>query len=331
MSKRILSSTILALLVSGFPSIPALAQASPSDPAPQPNQAKPDPEPPVTQADQAEPDPDAYVQSSQGVTIPESSAIAVTFCSAVKFENEREDGFPVTLFLARPVMDSDGGILAPVNSLVNAQVEPSSKGVKIQVNAIVIGGRMIPVKTSTLSIPILSTTKEGDGYENGYDDYASGGYDGGGAYYGRPGRGVALNVASGLQSWLGNQEIIGGTASGLLGAGLAIAAGVTAATDKRPERSKLIEVPEGGMLLFPLLSPVALPSKVMQSVAALPPEETPTSLCSREVNVAENSSYEDEESSDQTSNEDSDESSGESSGEASNGTSDESSGTDYND
>lgn len=311
MSKQILSGIILTLLISS-PSIPALAQAT--QPEPKPKQAKPDPEPPTLQANQAEPDPDAYVQSSQGIMIPEASAIAVTFCSAIKFENEREDGFPVTLFLARPLMDDDGGILAPVNSLVNAQVKPTSKGVKIQVDAIVIGGRMIPVKTSTLSIPILSTTKEGEGYEE-YDNYDYGGY-GGDYYSGRPGRGVALNVANGLQSWLGNQEILGGTASGLLGAGLAIAAGVTAATDKRPERAKLHEVPEGGMLIFPLLSPVSLSPKVMQSVAALPPEQTPTTLCSREVNVAKNSSSED---SDESSNEDS------------GNNSDESSNTDYGD
>lgn len=310
MSKQIFSSSILALLTSSCLSVSVVAEALPSNPVTQPAQANP-PEPPVTQQDQARPDPDAYVQSNQEITIPEASVVAVTFCSAVKFETEREDRFPVTLFLARPIMDNDGGILAPVNSLVNALVEPTSEGVKIHVDAIVIGGRLIPVKTSALSIPILSTTKEGNDYDT-YDDYAYGEYDGD-TYYGRPGRGVALNVANGLQSWLGNQEILGGTASGLLGAGLAIAAGVTAATNKKPEPAKLIEVPEGGMLIFPLLSSVALPPKVMQSVAAIPPEQTPTSLCSREVNVAENSSSEDEESSDETSNEGSDETSDESS------------------
>lgn len=308
MSKQIFLSSILALLTSSYPSVSAVAEALPSNPT-QPVQANP-PEPPITQQNQARPDPDAYVQSSQEITIPEASVVAVTFCSAVKFETEREDRFPVTLFLARPIMDNDGGILAPINSLVNAQVEPTSEGVKIQVDAIVIGGRLIPVKTSALSIPILSTTKEGNEYDT-YDDYSYGEYDS--AYYGRPGRGVALNVANGLQSWLGNQEMIGGTASGLLGAGLAIAAGVTAATDKKPEPAKLNEVPEGGMLIFPLLSPVALPPKVMQSVAAIPPEQAPTSLCSREVNVAENSSSEDEGTSDETSNEGSDEASDQSS------------------
>jgi hypothetical protein len=321
MSKQILLSSVLALLTSSYPSVSAVAEVLPSNSVIQSTQANP-PEPPVTPQEQIRPDPDAYVQSSQEITIPEASVVAVTFCSAIKFEDEREDRFPVTLFLARPIMDNDGGILAPVNSLVNAQVEPTSEGVKIQVDAIVIGGRLISVKTSALSIPILSTTKEGDGY----DDYAYGEYDSD-MYYGRPGRGVALNVANGLQSWLGNQEILGGTASGLLGAGLAIAAGVTAATDKKPEPAKLIEVPEGGMLIFPLLSPVALPPRVIQSVAAIPPEQTPTSLCSRKVNVAENSSSEGEETSDQTSNEGSDQTSNEGSDQ----TSDESSDTSYGD
>ncbi len=298
MSNRIFLSTAFAVLISGFHSIHILAaETRPSESIPLQNQPKRVFEPPVTQAKPVEPDPDVPVEISQPMIIPEASAIAVTFCSAVKFENEREDRFPVTLFLARPIVDDDGGILAPVNSLVNAQVEPNSRGVKINIDAVVIGGRLIPVKTATLSIPILSTAKDGDG-----DDYGYGGYDG--TYYGQPGRGVALNVANGLQSWLGNQELLGGTASGLLGAGLAIAAGVTAATDK-PERAKLIEVPEGGTLIFPLLSPVTLPPKVMNSIAALAPEQTSTSLCSRDVDVAEDSSDEDEYTSYETADPDS--------------------------
>ena len=142
MSKRILSHTVLALLMSGYPYSLAIAQVLPANPSTQLDQVNPAPKPPPSQL-------------NQGITIPQFSVIAATFCSAIKFENERDDRFPVTLFLARPIMDNDGSILAPVNSLVNAQVEPTKEGVKIQIDAIVIGGRLISVKTSALSIPIL--------------------------------------------------------------------------------------------------------------------------------------------------------------------------------
>lgn len=263
MSRQILSHSVLALLISAYPFIPVIAEALPANPSTQSNQVNP-----------LNPPPEPSVQLDREVIVPEFSVIAVAFCSAIKFENERDDHFPVTLFLARPIMDANGEIVAPVNSLVSAQVEPTSRGVKIQVDALVVGGRLIPVKTAALSIPILSTVKE-----DPYGDYAYG--DGGSYYAPQPGRGLALSVANGLQYWLPNQEFLPGTASSLLGAGLAIAAGVAAATDK-PKREKLIEVPEGGTLIFPLLSPVTLPSTVMR-VALSPVAQTPMALCAADA------------------------------------------------
>lgn len=282
-----LSSAILVLL-SSYPTLCAAAVdaalpqaiAQPLTPAVQLDQAvitipkaATDPMQPEQETLEASDDPLQPEQSIQqeSISIPKSTAIAATFCSAVKFENARKSSFPVTLFLARPIVDKDGSVLAPVNSLVSAQLKPTSEGVQIELDALVVGGQFIPIQTSAISIPVLYTVKQ-DSIDYGYDDQLN--------------RGVVFNVANGLQNWLGNQGFLPSTASGVLGAGLAIASGVSARSG-RPEADKEMEVPERSMILFPLVSAVTLPPAALQTVSS---SRQAALVCSEDTSTTQDSS-----------------------------------------
>lgn len=313
---RTLSSAILVLL-SSYPTLcaaavdaalpQAIAQPTPDiqlDQAvitlPEAVTGSIDPPQPEQETPEAADDPlqqEQEIQPEQSISIPKSTAIAATFCSAIKFENARKSSFPVTLFLARPIVDQDGSVLAPVNSLVSAQLKPTSEGVQIKLDALVVGGQFIPIQTSVISIPVLYTVKQ-DGVDYGYDDQLR--------------RGVVFNVANGLQSWLGNQGFLPSTASGVLGAGLAIASGVSAGSG-RPEAAKEMEVPERSMILFPLLSAVILPPAALQAV--------PSSSGQAAFVCSEDSTTQD--SSNGASYDPADETSDQTSGKTSNETSDE--------
>lgn len=189
------------------------------------------------------------------LTLPASSAVTITFCSNIKFDAEQSSSFPVTVFLARPLLDTEGNIIAPINSLVSATVTPTDKGVKIQANALVIGGQYIPIETPTLSVPILSEVQRQNNY---YSNYG----------YQQQNPSVYFNVANNLQGWLNVQGILDDGTSDVIGAGLAIASGVSLGlSSKEPEETKTAEVSQGVMLIFPLLSAVQLPQTAILSNA----------------------------------------------------------------
>lgn len=206
-----------------------------------------------------------YFQENRGATntstpqfaLPASSAVTVMFCSNVKFDDEQDSPFPVTVFLARPILDTNGNVVAPVNSLVSATVTPTEKGVKIKADAVVIGGQYIPIETPTLSVPVLSEVQQDNNYYSSYS-------------YQQQTPSVYFNVANNLQNWLSTQGVFGTGTSDMLGAGLAIASGVSyglSAREREPRQTEISEVAQGGMLIFPLLSAVELPETAIRSNA----------------------------------------------------------------
>lgn len=211
-------------------------------------------------------------QRTPRIVIPEASAITVTFCSTVRFDSKHKSTFPAVAYLARPVMDSNGNVLAPVNSLVNAQLKPTKEGVKISADALVVGGRFIPIKTAQLSVPMLSKTDQQSNYAYSYND---------------DNLGIAFNVANGLQEWLTDQEILSDSFSDVLGAGLTVAAGVSRARN-RPKVTEVMEVPQGSTLVFPLLASVSLPSMPLQALAS---PAQPGAVCTNSPAGGSSASY----------------------------------------
>ena len=203
-------------------------------------------------------------QQNQKITIPRSSAVTVTFCSDLQFDPQQTGSFPVTLFLARPILDSNGKVIAPVNTLVRAKLKPIDKkedeeedenqGFKIKPEALVIGGRFIPIETSSVSIPTLASVRQQNNYT--YSSYGGQGWEG-----------PVVQVADelvGTGGLLESQRVLDRSTSDLLSLGLAIASGVSAGLSQPeppdPEDNKIMEVSEGIQLIFPLKSSVALPA-----------------------------------------------------------------------
>lgn len=235
MYKQNFLKIFLALCFASDPARFALAQAQstsassqhPQPPAPinfsiQPNFQlapfiAPDPQPqpadllersPLSQPDTPDITPDRpRSQRPKKITIPASAAVVVTFCSEFEFDEKQESSFPTTTFLARPIIDSEGNIAVPVNAPVNTQVKRDKKLVKLEADAIVVGGRVIPIQTTALSVPMLPNVRQ----ENLRNLRVS-----------RVNQGFILGLADSIQDWLGNQDVFltDGT-SDLLGLGMA--------------------------------------------------------------------------------------------------------------
>ena len=190
-------------------------------------------------------------QEQQEVMIPESSAITTTFCSNVKFNQEQASSFPVTLSLARPIMDSNGNVIAPVNSLVRATIDATEEeDIQIKPKAVVIGGRYIPIQTEQVSVPALTDTRRSrTTYTRTFN---------------RGQRGVAFRVTDNISRWLASTPAALDTnTSNLLSFGLSVATGIAQGMNEPdppdPEETKVLEIREGTKLIFPLGSSIELP------------------------------------------------------------------------
>lgn len=192
------------------------------------------------------------VRGNSQVTIPKFSAITTIFCSEVKFNHEQPSSFPVTLSLARPIMDMNGNIIAPVNSLVSANVDANGNEIKIKPNALVIGGRYIPIETDQVAVPALIDTRRiTNTFSRSFD---------------RGQRGVAFRVSDNLIDWLALRRtttVLEDNTSTLLGFGLSIATGIAQGLNEpdppEPEETQVREIQEGIKIIFPLKSSVELP------------------------------------------------------------------------
>lgn len=127
MKKSVLLSAAIALVALGSSTLPAFAQ-----------QVAP-----------------VYSQGTQQTTtIPQSAAIVVTFPDGMHFKGRKHDKQPVTLLLMQPVLDGSGNVVAPANSLVQAQLEPVGKhGVQIRAESIIAGGQVISIQAVSSTIP----------------------------------------------------------------------------------------------------------------------------------------------------------------------------------
>lgn len=83
--------------------------------------------------------------------IPKSTAISIAFRGDTIFTKDmKEDYF--TTELVEPILDSNSNAVAQVKSLVNTRLKRVKGGAEISVKSVVIGGREVPVQTSSLFI-----------------------------------------------------------------------------------------------------------------------------------------------------------------------------------
>ena len=204
MNKRNLLNVIIALSVSSFSPIPALAQVQLPEPS----------------------------APNQSTIIPQASAIIVTFPIAVTLNNEQKSRSPTSALLAQPLLDSSSNIIATVNSPVSIQLQPTKKGVQIQAEALVIGGRVIPIFASGPLIPYHTVTK-----------------------------------VSGTQQPQAHQEFFNGLVGSMVGGlvGNTLSAGLSMISSLSPKTTRQADIPQGSVYILTLQTPLSLSPKVTQT------------------------------------------------------------------
>ncbi len=91
-----------------------------------------------------------------GRVIPAESAIVVGFPNELSLDASKATIH--MLQLAQPIYDANGEELLPVNAYINAQLKPTPEGIEIVADAVMVKGRKIALKTTSVVIPGQSLT-----------------------------------------------------------------------------------------------------------------------------------------------------------------------------
>ncbi|MBD2338235.1 hypothetical protein H6G64_14765 [Calothrix sp. FACHB-156] len=121
----------------------------------------------VTVPASAQPTPNASPQAtvqpqaaSQDLTIPQDTAIIVSFPASITVDVGQKKDYPLTLPLASAIKDAQGNIVAPENTPVTIVLKPTEGGAKIVAQSLVINGRIVSIKASSQMIPGTTITQK---------------------------------------------------------------------------------------------------------------------------------------------------------------------------
>ncbi|OUL36943.1 hypothetical protein BV372_04710 [Nostoc sp. T09] len=97
---------------------------------------------------------------SQDLTIPQDTAIIVSFPASVTVDVGQKKDYPLTLPLASAIKDAQGNVVAPENTPVTIVLKPTDGGAKIVAQSLVINGRIVSIKASSQMIPGTTITQK---------------------------------------------------------------------------------------------------------------------------------------------------------------------------
>jgi len=218
MNKRTLLNIVLALSVSGVYNAPALGQVQ-------------SPTPPTQTIE---------------LTIPQSSAITITFPVAVMLDAGQKSSLTVAAFLTKPLLDSNGNVVAAENSPVNIKIEPTKGGAQIKADALVVRGLVTPILALGPLIPehkviTASSAQQAQAHQGFFSSMAGSVF---GILFGVVG---SATRASGAQ--VSNLTNLGNS----LGTGLGMVSGLSS-----PKATRQVEIPQGSVYILTLQAPVTL-------------------------------------------------------------------------
>ncbi|MDZ7957499.1 MAG: hypothetical protein RMY34_06280 [Aulosira sp. DedQUE10] len=98
--------------------------------------------------------------ASQDITIPQDTAIIVSFPASVTVDVGQKKDYPLTLPLANAIKDAQGNVVAPENTPVTIVLKPTDGGAKIVAQSLVINGRIVSIKASSQMIPGTTITQK---------------------------------------------------------------------------------------------------------------------------------------------------------------------------
>jgi hypothetical protein len=91
--------------------------------------------------------------------IPASSAVVVEFQNSINVDAQ-QNPYPMTGELLQPLIDEQGQAVVPAGTPVMVQLQPDGNGITIKGQAIVFGGRVIPIQADSALIPSVGMTDE---------------------------------------------------------------------------------------------------------------------------------------------------------------------------
>ncbi|PZD73024.1 hypothetical protein C1752_02702 [Acaryochloris thomasi RCC1774] len=178
--------------------------------------------------------PSSYQAASSVSTIPASTALTVTFPGNMVVNAKKKQDYPMTLFLAQPLFDSQGQQVVAANSPIVAKMTPTKGGAQIVAESLVINGRVVAIQASSPLIPSYSVTQTSS-YQSAREGSAMFANIAGGITGGATGSANAFNRAS------------------FLGGGLGALAGLASS-----KKHKVVEVPAGSIYVLTLEAPIAV-------------------------------------------------------------------------
>ncbi|MBK1986315.1 hypothetical protein A0J48_001895 [Sphaerospermopsis aphanizomenoides BCCUSP55] len=95
---------------------------------------------------------------SQEITIPQDTAIIVSFPAPVTVDVGQKKDYPLTVPLSSAIKDAQGNVIAPENTPVTIVLKPAEGGAKIVAQSLVVNGKIVTIKASSQIIPGTTIT-----------------------------------------------------------------------------------------------------------------------------------------------------------------------------
>lgn len=178
------------------------------------------------------------------ITIPQSSAIVVSFPAELTLDPKRKYNFPITLSLARPVVDEQGNIVLPARSLISARMKAMKGGDLIEADGVIIGGRVIPINAIGAMVPAQTRPED---FANQFV----------------PSPGPVNNVFNSLVLWQSTALNLDPDLDTWLGASLALLAGLT--TPKPKDPPPYVSIAQGTVYILTLAAPITVPRQLVET------------------------------------------------------------------
>ncbi|BAY60320.1 MULTISPECIES: hypothetical protein [Calothrix] len=210
MKTQILLNLACSLSLLGAVTVPAMAQQVPSV-APQPQAI------------------------SQEITIPQDTAIIVSFPAPVTVDVGQKKDYPLTLPLASAIKDAQGNVVAPENTPVTIVLKPTDGGAKIIAQSLVINGRIVSIKASSQMIPGTTITQKranDKAVENG-------------SVWGR--------ITGSTLGFISNGDPEQFDRGAMLGSAIGLVSGLRSA-----ENTRIVQIPQSSVYVLSLEAPIQL-------------------------------------------------------------------------
>lgn len=162
---------------------------------------------------------------AQSVTA-QPTALVIAFPKATNFDISNNQQLPTTLILAQPLVSNTGTLLADVNSPVQATLVATDEGARVQVEAVVSEGKILPIQAVSATIPFLEESST-EGQKAGR----------GAGVWGR--RGIAVGCL--FNNCSADNQMMGGSTGALIGSFLG---------QGQSSSTKLVQIPQGSIFIL---------------------------------------------------------------------------------